>query len=134
MCEYRTDLSVEPKHKPSQRVSSRFKVHRQTMDRLTSIWKDRHSGIGIGYTARVEYIIRTSKLAAQIYAPLGTTMSLGDYVRVCRTFIEVFKWAEDENKGSLGTHSDTEEGESVAKDRMEYIMTARRILKVSHLY
>lgn len=76
-------------------------------------------------------IIRTSKLAAQIYAPLGTTMSLGDYVRVCRSFIEVFKWAEDEVKGSMGTHSDTEESEGVAKDRMEYIVAARRILKVA---
>jgi glycerol-3-phosphate O-acyltransferase / dihydroxyacetone phosphate acyltransferase len=36
-------------------------------------------------------IVRTAKLASQIYAPLGTRMSLGDYVRVTRTFVEAFK-------------------------------------------
>ncbi|KIL62523.1 hypothetical protein M378DRAFT_128679 [Amanita muscaria Koide BX008] len=36
-------------------------------------------------------LIRTAKLAARIYAPLGTYMSLGDHVRVIRTFLEAFK-------------------------------------------
>ncbi|CCM05324.1 uncharacterized protein FIBRA_07538 [Fibroporia radiculosa] len=39
-------------------------------------------------------LIRNAKLAARIYAPLGTTMRLGDYVRVVRTFLEAFKLAE----------------------------------------
>ncbi|KAH9951520.1 hypothetical protein B0H21DRAFT_842014 [Amylocystis lapponica] len=39
-------------------------------------------------------LIRNAKLAARMYAPLGTTMSLGDYVRVVRTFLEAFKLAE----------------------------------------
>ncbi|OJT08103.1 hypothetical protein TRAPUB_1038 [Trametes pubescens] len=39
-------------------------------------------------------LIRIAKLAARMYAPLGTTMSLGDYVRVVRTFLEAFKAAE----------------------------------------
>lgn len=39
-------------------------------------------------------MIRNAKLAACMYAPLGTTMSLGDYVRVVRTFQEAFKLAE----------------------------------------
>ncbi|KAH9847959.1 hypothetical protein C2E23DRAFT_740771 [Lenzites betulinus] len=39
-------------------------------------------------------LIRNAKLAARMYAPLGTTMSLGDYVRVVRTFLEAFKVAE----------------------------------------
>ena len=39
-------------------------------------------------------LIRIAKLAARIYAPLGTTMTLGDYVRVVRTFLEAFKLAE----------------------------------------
>ncbi|KAK7692597.1 hypothetical protein QCA50_004229 [Cerrena zonata] len=38
-------------------------------------------------------LIRIAKLATRIYAPLGTEMSLGDYVRVVRTFIEAFKLA-----------------------------------------
>ncbi|KAI0283719.1 hypothetical protein BGY98DRAFT_1093805 [Russula aff. rugulosa BPL654] len=37
--------------------------------------------------------IRTAKMATSIYAPLGTAMSLGDYVRVTRTFLESFKEA-----------------------------------------
>jgi glycerol-3-phosphate O-acyltransferase/dihydroxyacetone phosphate acyltransferase len=37
--------------------------------------------------------IRTAKMATSIYAPLGTAMSLGDYVRVTRTFLESFKVA-----------------------------------------
>ncbi|KAF9263377.1 hypothetical protein L218DRAFT_902476 [Marasmius fiardii PR-910] len=36
-------------------------------------------------------VIRTSKLAARVYAPLGTGMSLGDHVRVVRTFLDAFK-------------------------------------------
>ena len=38
-------------------------------------------------------LIRTAKMATSIYAPLGTAMSLGDYVRVTRTFLELFKAA-----------------------------------------
>lgn len=37
--------------------------------------------------------IRTAKLAARMYAPLGTFMSLGDHVRLSRTFLEAFKVA-----------------------------------------
>ncbi|CAK5265677.1 unnamed protein product [Mycena citricolor] len=36
-------------------------------------------------------LVRASKLAARIYAPLGTRMTLGDHVRVVRTFLEAFK-------------------------------------------
>lgn len=36
-------------------------------------------------------LIRAAKMATPIYAPLGTAMSLGDYVRVTRAFLEVFK-------------------------------------------
>ncbi|KAF7321740.1 PlsC domain-containing protein [Mycena kentingensis (nom. inval.)] len=39
-------------------------------------------------------LVRTSKIAASMYAPLGTFMTLGDYVRVVRTFLEAFKTAE----------------------------------------
>ena len=44
--------------------------------------------------------IRTAKLAAHMYAPLGTYMSLGDHVRLSCTFLEAFKVAyEIESKG-----------------------------------
>ncbi|KAF4621074.1 hypothetical protein D9613_000385 [Agrocybe pediades] len=41
-------------------------------------------------------LIRTAKLAARIYAPLGTMMSLGDHVRIARTFLEAFKAPKDD--------------------------------------
>jgi hypothetical protein len=56
--------------------------------------------------------IRTAKLAARMYAPLGTFMSLGDHVRLSRTFLEAFKAAfETETKDEdaevvLKLHSD----------------------------
>ncbi|KAI5117785.1 hypothetical protein M0805_000428 [Coniferiporia weirii] len=43
-------------------------------------------------------MVRAAKLAARMYAPLGTGMSLGAYVRVVRAFVEAFKWAESEGK------------------------------------
>jgi glycerol-3-phosphate O-acyltransferase/dihydroxyacetone phosphate acyltransferase len=39
-------------------------------------------------------LVRCAKLAARMYAPLGTEMSLGDYVRVVRTFLQAFKAAQ----------------------------------------
>ncbi|KAF8554189.1 hypothetical protein OG21DRAFT_1509198 [Imleria badia] len=45
-------------------------------------------------------LIRSAKLAARIYAPLGTSMSLGDFVRVMRTFVEAFKPSEAKGKKS----------------------------------
>jgi hypothetical protein len=36
-------------------------------------------------------VISTAKVAAGIYAPLGTNMSLGDHVRVVKAFVEGFK-------------------------------------------
>jgi glycerol-3-phosphate O-acyltransferase / dihydroxyacetone phosphate acyltransferase len=47
-------------------------------------------------------LIRNAKLAAHIYAPLGTEMSLGDYVRVVRMFLEAFKAAEAEKDREMG--------------------------------
>ncbi|KZT41430.1 hypothetical protein SISSUDRAFT_278889 [Sistotremastrum suecicum HHB10207 ss-3] len=35
-------------------------------------------------------VVKVSKTAAKLYAPLGTLMSLGDYVRVVRTFVSAF--------------------------------------------
>lgn len=43
-------------------------------------------------------IVRSAKMATRIYAPLGTLMSLGDYVRVTRTFVEAFKASDDTQK------------------------------------
>ncbi|KAF9070113.1 hypothetical protein BDP27DRAFT_1392088 [Rhodocollybia butyracea] len=52
--------------------------------------------------------VQLAKLAARMYAPLGTTMSLGDHVRITRTFLEAFKDAhEDNSEESQQVHPDT---------------------------
>lgn len=40
-------------------------------------------------------ILRSAKLAARIYAPLGTRMSLGDFVRLVRAYIDAFRTTQD---------------------------------------
>ncbi|KAL4254288.1 Phospholipid/glycerol acyltransferase domain-containing protein [Abortiporus biennis] len=47
-------------------------------------------------------LVRNAKLAAKIYAPVGTEMSLGDYVRLVRTFLDAFKVAESSVNGGSG--------------------------------
>ncbi|KDR75246.1 hypothetical protein GALMADRAFT_122972 [Galerina marginata CBS 339.88] len=51
-----------------------------------------HEKIGSGTFDSPSWdLIRTAKLSARMYAPLGTMMSLGDHVRIARAFLEVFK-------------------------------------------
>lgn len=58
-------------------------------------------------------------------------MSLGDYVRVCRTFVEVFKWAESQANGTKGVMSGSEdEDEMTKKQRFEQVNELRENLKV----
>lgn len=45
-------------------------------------------------------LVRSAKLGARIYAPLGTSMTLGDFVRVTRTFVEAFKLSEAKGEDS----------------------------------
>ncbi|KAF8650387.1 hypothetical protein AX16_005195 [Volvariella volvacea WC 439] len=45
-------------------------------------------------------LVRIGKIAASIYAPLGTRMSLGNYVRIARTFAESFQETDDETEAS----------------------------------
>ncbi|KAF8639542.1 hypothetical protein AX17_001447 [Amanita inopinata Kibby_2008] len=51
-------------------------------------------------------LIRTAKLAARIYAPLGTYMSLGDHVRVIRAFLEAFKALDMSSDVTASTDSE----------------------------
>lgn len=66
-------------------------------------------------------VVRAAKLASRIYVPLGTRMSLGDYVRVTRTFVEAFKASEsartrEEGGGSSGEGSGIEHDEYTQAD------------------
>ncbi|KAJ6625901.1 hypothetical protein B0H10DRAFT_1782405 [Mycena sp. CBHHK59/15] len=60
-------------------------------------------------------LVRVGKLAGRIYAPLGTRMSLGDHVRVGRTFIEAFKAAGDAD----GDRTEEEEEKTTAVEIAE---------------
>ncbi|KAF8070662.1 hypothetical protein FPV67DRAFT_1035171 [Lyophyllum atratum] len=68
-------------------------------------------------------LIRTAKLTVRIYAPLGTRMSLGDYVRGTRSFLDAFKQA-----GSQNSKSETKSNENY--ESTDEIIQLRRDLKV----
>ncbi|EIN12064.1 hypothetical protein PUNSTDRAFT_142218 [Punctularia strigosozonata HHB-11173 SS5] len=61
-------------------------------------------------------LIRVAKLAARIYVPLGTMMSLGDYVRVVRTFLEAFKLPLNPDKHGPRGRSDSMSGSGGSAD------------------
>lgn len=62
--------------------------------------------------------VRVAKLAARMYAPLGTRMTLGDHVRVTRVFADTFsgriagKWEDVKEKDEWGS----DRGESVDEE------------------
>ncbi len=63
-------------------------------DNIRLVTAQMHRQIATGtFDAPSWDLIRAAKMATPIYAPLGTAMSLGDYVRVTRTFLELFKMA-----------------------------------------
>ena len=79
-------------------------------------------------------LIRAAKLATRMYAPLGTRMSLGDYVRVVRTFLEAFKVSLPHdgsvNEGSTGSAGETDEGE-LSKREDTKVLQLRESLSAS---
>ena len=77
-------------------------------------------------------IIRSAKLATKIYAPLGTNMTLGDYVRVSRSFVEVFKWAHFHMQGiPMVTSGSEEEDTSSIKEKCDVVSRLKNDLKVN---
>ena len=64
-------------------------------------------------------ILRSAKCAANIYAPLGTRMSLGDYARLTKAYIDLFGLAhapvpQEEGEGKDGLNL-REEDERIRK-------------------
>lgn len=51
-------------------------------------------------------ILRSAKLAARIYAPLGTRMSLGDFVRLVRAYIDAFKTTKEDTEQTNPEHQE----------------------------
>lgn len=81
--------------------------------------------------------VRCAKLAARMYAPLGTRMVLGDFVRISRRYLDAFKWAElGGDKADLDGIADViecdESDESVIRARIEVIKKLRHDLKVNN--
>ncbi|KAG6903067.1 hypothetical protein C0995_006254 [Termitomyces sp. Mi166 len=71
-------------------------------------------------------LIRTAKTAARVYAPLGTFMSLGDHVRVIRTFIDAFR--PTEVHGSANVTMSDEDDENI-HDSLDELKRLRNDLK-----
>lgn len=76
-------------------------------------------------------LVRIAKLAARIYAPLGTRMTLGDYVRSIRSFLDALKPPEsqnehNENENEVATTSKNDITEQ-AKLRHDLKVRRRRI-------
>lgn len=91
-------------------------------------------------------IVQIAKTATNLYAPLGTQMSLGNYVRILRTFVDAFtnaiqpiKKGELQEEGNVetlatATGEDTEmstgtetEGSSEMRDLMQGLRVSERI-------
>lgn len=72
-------------------------------------------------------LVRTAKLAARMYAPLGTHMTLGDHIRVARSFLEAFKASED-NLDAI--EKDVQEEHHVSGGELAERALLRRDLKV----
>ncbi|KAF5393517.1 hypothetical protein D9757_000786 [Collybiopsis confluens] len=61
-------------------------------------------------------LVKLSKLAARMYAPLGTTMSLGDHVNITRIFLEAFK---DANEETVSEQSSEVQSEALKVARLQ---------------
>lgn len=65
-------------------------------------------------------ILRSAKCAANIYAPLGTVMSLGDHVRLVKAYIDVFALA----------HTPASQGEEGGKEGSSLQEEDERIMRL----
>ncbi|KAI0266804.1 hypothetical protein BC834DRAFT_969315 [Gloeopeniophorella convolvens] len=86
-------------------------------DNIRLVTAQMHRQIAIGtFDAPSWDLIWTAKAATPIYAPLGTAMSLGDYVRVTRTFLEAFKLGQLPPDPNSSTGSASSEGSAEGSD------------------
>ncbi|KAF8319404.1 hypothetical protein DL93DRAFT_2053699 [Clavulina sp. PMI_390] len=105
-------LRLRPSTHPSLvRPSLNTPPPRETIQSLTELIRTQLSSGTID--APSWEIVRVSKTATRMYAPFGTKMSLGDWVRVVRAFVGGFS-GEDHGHG---------EGNAEGKDKDESIVT-----------
>ncbi|KAI0051817.1 hypothetical protein FA95DRAFT_1511359 [Auriscalpium vulgare] len=96
-------------------------------DQIRLVTAQMHRQIAQGtFDAPTWDLIRAARIATPLYAPLGTRMSLGDYVRVTRTFLEAFKARRlpADPSSSNGETSDADQAET------DEIIKLERELKV----
>jgi glycerol-3-phosphate O-acyltransferase/dihydroxyacetone phosphate acyltransferase len=77
-------------------------------------------------------LIREAKLAARIYSPLGTSMTLGDYVRLSIAFQEIFKTADTHAGQDSSTLTTTDQTDFAVSE--SEVNQLRRDLKVSCVF
>ncbi|KAF8895688.1 hypothetical protein CPB84DRAFT_1782206 [Gymnopilus junonius] len=109
---FQPPLTFSPKNNPELLAPVDFPQIRYVTARL-------HDKISSGTFDSPSWdLIRSAKLAARMYAPLGTMMTLGDYVRLARTFLEVFKTPQDYLPET--NHPEIEELEKLKDDLKAY--------------
>ncbi|VDB91995.1 unnamed protein product [Peniophora sp. CBMAI 1063] len=74
-------------------------------------------------------LVRAAKLAATIYAPLGTRMALGDYVRLSRDFLQAMKAGDTGTDGESAVGTGTEDGNAEDAEQAEEMKLLLRELK-----
>ncbi|EAU91505.1 hypothetical protein CC1G_01994 [Coprinopsis cinerea okayama7 len=89
---------------------------------IKALTKDLQGSISSGtLDAPKWHLIRSAKLAARMYAPLGTLMPLGEYVRLTRKFLELFKACQqDEGSGTLPQEVDRAAVRQICADLKAY--------------
>lgn len=79
-------------------------------------------------------VVRSAKLATRIYVPLGTSMSLGDFVRVMRTFVEAFKLSEAKGETSDQQEKEDEDINRLRDDlKVAYTSPRKRLLLLTRV-
>ena len=59
-------------------------------------------------------LVRTAKLAARMYCPLGTRMGLGDFVRLVRAFLDAFRDLDNASGGEPTVTEDNGSSSEIA--------------------
>ncbi|KAI0062894.1 acyltransferase-domain-containing protein [Artomyces pyxidatus] len=104
-------------------------------DHIRLVTAQMHRQIANGtFDAPTWDLIRTARTATPLYAPLGTTMSLGDYVRVTRTFLEAFKAERIPSDASSETDSDPAETTEIVRLKTDLRVCALSFVSIRTLY
>lgn len=79
-------------------------------------------------------IQRSAKLAARLYAPLGTRMSLGDFVRLVRAYIVAFKTTKEGAEDTNPEHREENEKINQLCDDLKVCRPCLKLFETTHLF